>query len=329
MNYYNLPLLSVSHPVSYKTRKQHYQYLSGLLTNLGQSTLEYFHHGNFLISGTNHLLPEFIVSSNAKNNLIYPQGFCILEADKYYYTDRSGIDSFELRFTLDGSGYLEYNQKTYTLKKGEGFLINCNEKHYYKTLGDKWTATIFHFNGKLASNIYEQYSQDGNVKFTSLFCPNFEMLQLQILKATQRLVPYTEYKISCLFDILLSELLAAKAEASSPQKMQPDFMEELVEYIKENYSDSLSIKELIHMFGISHSHLHREFKKYTGFTPKNYILQIRINNAKTLLKESSLSIEQIAEKTGFNDTAHFIQMFKKHQQLTPLKYRKSFKNQLM
>ena len=66
------------------------------------------------------------------------------------------------------------------------------------------------------------------------------------------------------------------------------------------------------------------FRCYTGFSPGKYLLQVRIKQARILLKTSTASIEVIATSVGFKDAGHFSQMFKKEVGITPLKYRKDF-----
>ncbi|HHV11507.1 MAG TPA: helix-turn-helix transcriptional regulator [Clostridiales bacterium] len=97
--------------------------------------------------------------------------------------------------------------------------------------------------------------------------------------------------------------------------------------IHKSYRDNALLRASFHAlaketFGISRSHLSREFKKITGFSPKEYLIQIRISQAKLLLRGSSISIDDISSAIGFHDTAHFIQTFKKAEGITPLKFRK-------
>ena len=66
----------------------------------------------------------------------------------------------------------------------------------------------------------------------------------------------------------------------------------------------------------------RCFKEYTGFSPHEYLTQLRVYNAKYLLKATDLSIEDISQQTGFSDSVYFIQVFKKIEGITPSKFRK-------
>ena len=73
---------------------------------------------------------------------------------------------------------------------------------------------------------------------------------------------------------------------------------------------------------MSKYHLSRIFKKYTGFSPYEYLLNERLTQGKTLLQNTRLSVEEIAQRVGFNSASHFIRMFRKYEGLTPLQFRK-------
>ena len=321
VQYDKLPFFTIYNHLSDHTKNIHYEKMLNTFDSHQVSLFREFHIGHFQLSGVNHFMPEFLISSETKKMLNYPQAFLIMEANHNYYTDRSHLDSFEIRFTLSGEGSLTYRNRKYQLKAGEGYWIDCREPHYYQTEGDSWTSTIFHLNGSLARTIFAQYASDGNVKFTSESCPNFEMLQFQILKATQKVMPYYEYHLSCLIDILLTELLSSKA-LHDKQPVSNSSMQDLIYYLQEHYMDDITIEDLMHRFGFSRTNLCREFKNYTGFTIKKYILELRMNQAKRLLHSSEKCVEEIAAQVGFHDTAHFVQMFKKATHSTPLQYRK-------
>ena len=66
----------------------------------------------------------------------------------------------------------------------------------------------------------------------------------------------------------------------------------------------------------------RNFKLYTGSTPLNYILNIRISNAQSLLENTKYNITEIASITGYDNPLYFSRLFKKQTGLSPSEYRK-------
>ncbi|HBD00894.1 MAG TPA: hypothetical protein DC053_18500 [Lachnoclostridium sp.] len=321
-NYYNIPFISINTMTNEKTKEKHQPRLSEQLGADNVALLTPFRKGHFQINGIEHYHPAFLVSEDAKENLIYPQGFLIMDARKGYFTDRSYLDSFELRYTLEGEGFLEYNGRKYTLRPGEGYWIDCKKWHYYGTTDTKWTSTIFHINGSLTQCIYNQFASNNYVKFSRQNCPNFEMLQMQVLKAASKHIPFGEYQISCYLNILLTELLTSQTNESHAAT-KTDTIANIIAYVRDNYTDDITIEHLMHQFGISRTLLCKNFKTYTGFSIKQYIITLRINHAKFLLTNTDYSVEQISELVGFHNTTHFIKHFQSKIGLTPLQFKKT------
>lgn len=97
----------------------------------------------------------------------------------------------------------------------------------------------------------------------------------------------------------------------------------IIEYIYSHYPQELTNQTIAQKFNFSPSHLGRIFKKYTGHSLHNFILQHRIQIAKELLIASDLDIGEICTKVGFNDIYHFSKIFKQKTGLTPSQYRNS------
>ncbi|MEW6993020.1 helix-turn-helix domain-containing protein [Colwelliaceae bacterium MEBiC 14330] len=83
-----------------------------------------------------------------------------------------------------------------------------------------------------------------------------------------------------------------------------------VQYIRKNFHKEISIEKLAQVAHLSISALERRFKKYLAKTPKQFIRQIRLENARRLLIETQLPIAQIAYQSGFSDHSYFSKHFK-------------------
>lgn len=94
-----------------------------------------------------------------------------------------------------------------------------------------------------------------------------------------------------------------------------------IAYIRENYSDYVSIKDFSAKFNMNASYMGLLFKKETGIYFNDYITQTRISHAIRLLKTSSLKIAEICAKVGFGNTSYFILCFKKQTGVSPAKFR--------
>lgn len=98
-------------------------------------------------------------------------------------------------------------------------------------------------------------------------------------------------------------------------------VKKVIKYIYINFSQKLTNQEIAHTFNFSPSHLGRIFKKHTGYSIHDFILQHRIQTAKEFLSDTDLNLGEICEKIGYNDIYHFSKIFKQKTGLTPSKYR--------
>ncbi|TFE25373.1 response regulator [Cohnella luojiensis] len=93
-------------------------------------------------------------------------------------------------------------------------------------------------------------------------------------------------------------------------------------YIEANYSSNISLKSIAAQFFINPVYLGQLFKKTYGVYFNDFLLQIRVNEAKKLLRQSSdMRIYEIAEKVGFSSADYFVTQFEKIEQMTPTEYR--------
>ena len=99
-------------------------------------------------------------------------------------------------------------------------------------------------------------------------------------------------------------------------------MTEVMRDIDEGFPRDILLNELAKKYSISSGHLSNLIKKETGSTYTEHITRRRIEKAKELLKDDSLSILEVAEQVGYGDYFYFTKLFKRQTGLSPSKYRK-------
>lgn len=100
-------------------------------------------------------------------------------------------------------------------------------------------------------------------------------------------------------------------------------IQEVATYIFEHYTENILLEDVADKFDMSKSFLSKRFKTATGFGFKEYIINLRIQNACRLLLETNKSITDIAFECGFNDSNYFGDSFRKIKGISPRKYRKN------
>ncbi|MBG9981949.1 helix-turn-helix transcriptional regulator [Aerococcaceae bacterium DSM 111020] len=102
-----------------------------------------------------------------------------------------------------------------------------------------------------------------------------------------------------------------------------DLFKQMIEYIDNHIEEDIKVSELVSEFNISRSTIQNLFQSYLEQTPKQYINALRLNRSKQLIRESSLSLTEIAEQLNFGTIQYFSRAFKNEFGITPSQYSKS------
>jgi len=95
------------------------------------------------------------------------------------------------------------------------------------------------------------------------------------------------------------------------------------EYLYTNYNRSISLDELADYSCLSVNHLLRTFKQAFRLTPHQFLVQLRLQRAQVLLRNTDYPVNEVVNLIGFECPSSFIRLFREHFQTTPLKYRQS------
>ena len=147
-----------------------------------------------------------------------------------------------------------------------------------------------------------------------------------------RVAVFADMTINRIYDAVLPDIRTGKTPGVYWADQKPDEddkagdnmaerMERAKAYIKENIGRGLTRTEVAEYLHINEDHFTRCFKKYTGYTFKEYDILVRMEAAKRLLEQTRLPVSMIAGKVGFDNFSHFSQAFKKYYGKTPSEYR--------
>lgn len=135
-----------------------------------------------------------------------------------------------------------------------------------------------------------------------------------------------ELRIPALILLIFSEikkqhLYSQKKILSEKKQKQTEQFESVLNYIKENYNENISLESLAEIAGLSPKYFCRLFREVTCRSPIEYLNWFRVNMACDKLRNSGAKLADIATDCGFNDLSYFIKTFKHYKGITPLKYR--------
>ena len=122
-------------------------------------------------------------------------------------------------------------------------------------------------------------------------------------------------------NIALNMILKLHQRSEAWTKLRPtdSSIEKAISYIRANYSKNISVSQCAKQVNLSETHFHRLFKVYTGRSPKEFILSLRVSKAKELLSKG-IPIKETAALVGWDDEFYFMRIFKKISGITPGKF---------
>lgn len=225
-----------------------------------------------------------------------------------------------IHYIVKGTGYYEVNGIKHSLSAGDAFIIRPEEPvtYYSPDPNNTWSFCWFGFSGKDASVWLKECNID---KETYILHPQNPAL----LSIIMNCIDYMENYNTNLNQVKLTEYLAAALYSVSKQnkrkKINPaSYADKAVKYIEYNYMCKISVSDIAMYLNIERSYFYRVFKKYTGSSPENYLIDYRIKKACELLKLKKYKVSEIASYVGIEDVYYFSRLFKKTVGVSPKKY---------
>lgn len=226
----------------------------------------------------------------------------------------------EMLYFFGGKGKVACGGKVFDVKKGDLIIANQNELHTCMegicSFGCILLPPSF-FDGSHA--IFENIVRDAEVQ--RLAEKIFEEFSAKKTAYKSAVRAYTYMLVTVLTRNYTKDILNDKAYMLRAEKLNK--INKAIEYINNNYAEDISTAFLSETVHISVWHFCRLFKEVTGKTPKEYINDIRIDKACGLIKNTDMTVTEIALCCGFSDMNYFSRYFKMRIGMPPTKYAKS------
>ena len=179
-----------------------------------------------------------------------------------------------------------------------------------------------HFTGSDVDKILDYYKlpNDTNI-FYSGSSPDYQWLFEQMIRELQLCrANYKELLTMLLRHIFLLVNRYLKENGKSGVDALND-IERSIRYFNENYTKDINIDEYAKSLHVSTCWFNRRFKQVTKVTPLQYILSLRLSNAKTLLETQDYNVTETSYAVGFHDPLYFSRLFTKHIGMSPSEYK--------
>ncbi|MEA2012249.1 MAG: AraC family transcriptional regulator [Verrucomicrobiota bacterium] len=224
------------------------------------------------------------------------------------------------QYTLEGSGMLDYDGKTYSVCSGEAMLLHIPHEHryYYKNSSENWKFLYISLTGREIMRIWRKIEKKTGPIAT--FSKNSKLVDFvwEIYNLSINGKIQSSYKASYLaykMIMLLAEELPVSHHADNRQ--EPPFIADVTDFCIKNLHKPIGVEQMAEASGYSRYHFSREFKLWQGETPLTFLTGLRMQKAVMLLQTEQLNIKQIAYACGFTDSSYFCKVFKKKYGTSP------------
>ena len=216
-----------------------------------------------------------------------------------------------------GEVVLKTKNKTYKAHVGDTLFFSQQEDHTIINGGDiPYEAYFVYLYGPEVKGFYDSFQSKFEYIMTGFIPPSFVDVVRQI---TDMIRSGNEniYLISSLLYNMLTELLQ-KCDVSD----KSTGITNAIKYVMEHYKEKITLDTLSSMAYMDKFYFIRQFHSLTGFTPKEYQNELRLNEAVSLLKNTDLSVTAIANEVGFSDAKGLIALIKRRKGCSPSQLRK-------
>ncbi|HRZ97523.1 MAG TPA: AraC family transcriptional regulator [Paludibacter sp.] len=234
-----------------------------------------------------------------------------------------------LIYCIEGEGWFEIDHQVQKVVANQIFILPKAKAHSYGSNSkNTWTIYWIHFDGEKAAFFSEgmdkplQISPEKDSRLDDRF-KLFEEIFTALKNGYSR--NNLEFSITALFYFFgsLKYLSTYRASNNSnQQQLQRDVADEAIHFMRENVRKRLTLKDMADFAGFSPSHFSVVFQNKTGYSPLNYFIHLKIQEACHYLDFSDMKINQISMMVGFEDPFYFSRIFTKIMGYSPSEYRK-------
>lgn len=230
-------------------------------------------------------------------------------------------------YTLGGEGEVYMGGRKLRCRKYDCVCIDCSRRPNFRAyMGEPWECAFVRISGSLDSTLYPKlcsYIKDNGMVFMTFGAgTRFRSIIWDLLSIRTENSIYNETLYNHLLLSMLLELDMTVTLSADKPSIIPSIILDIQRYLDNNYSKDINLDLLAKTFNISKYHMSREFKKSIGKSPIDYLIDVRISRAKSLLYDSNRSVSSICQLVGIPNPNHFLYLFKEREGITPSAFRK-------
>ena len=251
-------------------------------------------------------------------------------------------DFHELVVVRKGSGFHVIDEEEYSISRGDAFLIRPGHVHTYRNVHGLEIVNILYWPEQLELPLYDlknasgyyiffeakpqmrgRYREKGRLTFTHEQLRQAEEIIAGMILEQQGHADGREFFLRVSFLRLVGLICRAFSEIEEGQPNELACASRAIRFFEQNYHHAITLAEVARVCGKSSSSIVRLFREAFGHSPIEYLINLRLEKAAAMLRQSEAAISEIAMATGFGDSNYFTKMFRRKFGVSPRDYRKS------
>ena len=262
-----------------------------------------------------------ILSSDVYPPRIHPSG--------YYFTWEKGriLQEYQINYITEGTGTFETSDDQFQVVPGSMFILRPGMWHRYKPdLNTGWNEHYIGFNGDFCTHLFQEgFFQTAKPVIYVGFQESLLNLFFEIIQSVKEEKTGHQQVSAANTILLLSKILSVTRNQEFAGKSIERTIRKACLFFRENLNTNVNIEKLASDLNVGYSYFRQMFRKYTGISPTQYHLSLRIQKSKDLLVSSDLSFKEIALELGFESYFYFSRLFKDKTGESPQEFRKQHK----
>ncbi len=241
----------------------------------------------------------------------------------FHWSNGRILQEYQINYITEGEGIMETRKARYNIKAGSIILLHPNRWHRYKPVRQTgWFENYIGFKGEIAERIIKSSDILKNINVMHIgFHENILRDIQDIITEARNEKPGYHQVCSGLVMHILGQIISIRKNKNFSYTPLENSIQKACIIIREKLLENINIEEIASELGIDYSKFRKAFKRYTGLSPMQYHMSLRMKQASYLLTNSDLSIKEISSQLGFCSQYYFSKLFKKKMKKSPRQFR--------